>query len=115
MMDTPNDPATQAETPNLISDLLYCGDSETYREVQADILQIYPNATFEDASDFVHQWRFNVVLEDTFDGYLYNALALGCFNISLAIQLERMDKPAHLKDIIEQVLADQRAASTEGE
>ena len=66
-----------------LTDLIYAGESQ--EEIKMDILAKYPGATFEDASDDIHQGRFQVEIEgiDRLEWYNWVAFEGGFSDLSL--------------------------------
>lgn len=88
----------------MVHDLLYCGEKAIYEEVQADILNKYPEAKFEDGSDYIHPYRFSVDVEADKDEFLIYLLVIGCFNISFHLQLMSMENPAECRVLMERAV-----------
>ena len=72
-------------------DLIYA-EGHT-KEMQADILGVFPGATFNDASDFIHRGRFEVTAVCTKDNWRLQMLLLGLFDFSLHMQMWKLKSP----------------------
>lgn len=66
-----------------VSDLVYA-DSEVVDVIK----QKWPDATFVDASDFIHSERFEVKIDTTWREFFIHALDCGYSDCSLRFQLE---------------------------
>jgi len=81
-------------------DLIYCADFKDYGKIKEKILEHYPEAKIEDASDDVHQARFSVELSDVEEtNFQMMAIKEGFALCSLSIQLMRLEKPKDLKEL----------------
>jgi hypothetical protein len=71
-----------------MTDLIYI-DREHHAEVQEMIRAGFPAATFEDASDFIHEGRFQVTLEGVKDRgeYYRHLIRIGVAGSSLGANL----------------------------
>lgn len=65
-----------------IYDSIYCTTYEARK-----LLESYPDAVTKDASDFVHENRFTIELEDTRKNYYKNLITSGVSDNSLSFQL----------------------------
>lgn len=85
---------------NLIYDLIYCPIVET-----KELLKIYPDAKIEDASDFVHDYRFSIQINDTEKNYLKNIIKIGLRDVSFNFQMSLRTKEKHsmLDEIIDEL------------
>ena len=80
-----------------MKDLMYAGDSEG--RAKKEILEWFPHAEFEDASDDIHEGRFGVTLPDTdtdkWDRFLIMTTMM---EISFRIQLTMLENDESRKE-----------------
>jgi len=67
---------------NEIYDILYCTKNEAKQ-----LLDKYPDAKTKDASDFVHECRFEITLSDTRKNYFKNVIDAGLSTVSLNLRI----------------------------
>ncbi len=94
------------ETNNEIFDLLYCGDYED--KIREMVLQDYPDAKLEDATDTIHHGRFSVAMEIEEDDWLLWVMRKGIHNLSFYWQAVSMDNPERMKPLVRKVLEEQK-------
>lgn len=82
-------------------DLIYCEDRAEYIENKAILIETFPDATFEDASDFVHQYRFAIKRDVSIDDQYYAGLIRAGITASLGLQLTLMEKPGTITRVLE--------------
>jgi hypothetical protein len=83
-----------------IYDLIYCDIAEAQ-----DLLNKYPNAKIEDASDEVHEDRFSIRIDDTYRNYYKNLILTGVALSSLSLQMAMHEKPSlmQIQDILSEI------------
>lgn len=96
---------------NNIYDLMYCGEHE--EEIRATVLNDFPSAKIEDASDYIHRGRFSVELEIEESDWLLWVMRNGFHRMSLHWEMAIMERPEYLNPLIKQVIAEQRAEGWE--
>ncbi|MBU1026415.1 MAG: hypothetical protein KKA31_01650 [Candidatus Margulisbacteria bacterium] len=82
-------------------DLLYCSG-----EPQKELKEKFPDAVFEDASDFVHEHRFSIRTETKTEDYRRTILKLGLADISLNFQMWLREKPGEVKVMLDNLKKD---------
>lgn len=84
---------------NDFSDLLYMEKPEQYETVQVDILSEFPEAEFEDASDFIHQYRLELTIPNLTDQSQFYKFAIqkGFAMCCFGFQMRVMNKPEKIK------------------
>lgn len=89
-----------------ITDAIYC--SYNSKEMKA-LQERFPEAIFNDASDYVHNNRFEIILKDvSVKDYIKAMVQEGLLEVSLYLQLRlRMNK--EYKDIFREVLEELKA------
>ncbi len=83
-------------------ELIYVSDQAEYDQAQSAIRGQFPSAVFGDASDFIHEYRFEVSIEpclrDTFYVFaIQEGLALACLGFQMMIRTD-MDRAKRLLD-----------------
>lgn len=87
----------------MIYDLIYAGEHR--KELEGIVENAYPQAKLEDASDYIHEGRFSVQLEDIEqDDWLLFVMVEGILDISLISQMERMGNPDHYLTLLRQAV-----------
>jgi len=87
-----------------MQDLIY-GNSEIYNLIK----EKYPDATYEDASDFIHQERFEVEFDkdkkDISDEYIEFAIKEGfaCYSLKLQMMFMMKKEIPRIKQIIDNI------------
>jgi hypothetical protein len=92
-----------------VYDLMYCEESETYKEVSDTILKQYPDAVLEDGSDDVHSYRLVVKLDKTHKrDWLKFLMKKGIHNFSFIFSIMSLDgdEVKILRPIMEAVVAE---------
>ena len=94
-------------------DLMYIGEKEMYEECQREILADFPDCLIQDASDFLHLYRFDVQhKETTHDEWFLWLFRHGWFESSLGYQFDSMNDPDSVKPLMRQVI-EERKVTTE--
>jgi hypothetical protein len=87
-----------------MNDLIYCENQKDYNEIKAKILVEFPNMKFEDASDFVHLYRFGVQSDDIeSEDFLVFAIKQGFGLSTLGLNLMIQMNPDKIKKLITEV------------
>ena len=87
-----------------IYDLLYLDDVNEHLAVQEIMQGYWPNARFEDASDFIHQERISILLDDcNEDDYLLSLLLEDLAPVSLLFSELIISNPARCMALIDQL------------
>ena len=83
-------------------DLIYCDIAEA-----KELLELYPQAKTSDASDFIHEERFDISITDTEKNYLKNIIRTGLSDVSLMCQLALMEKETQplIREILDELKA----------
>jgi hypothetical protein len=83
-------------------DLIYCDIAEA-----KELLEIYPQAKTSDASDFIHEERFDISITDTRKNYLKNIICTGLSDVSLMCQTVLGDKEEQylIREILDELKA----------
>ena len=87
-------------------DLIYAG--EDLERAQKELLERFPEATLEDASDFIHEGRFAIKIDVPNDEYRLAILDLGMLNISLNFQIFMLQEPKEALSLMKQYQANQK-------
>lgn len=99
--------STSNETAGVL-DLLYCDDRADYEAAQQTIRTHYPDAKFEDGSDFIHHDRFQVEVpvgrEEWWEFVLCNDLAHASFHLQMAV----MTGTEGLREVLDRVKANRK-------
>ena len=74
-------------------DLIYLADEEEYGRAWEELGEAFPQATVEDASDFIHPYRICVEVEMETVDYREKILELGMCKVSFDFELFCLDKP----------------------
>src|SRR3990167_7348868 len=87
-------------TTNKMYDLIYLENIDDYNRAKDDLLGVYANATFEDASDEVHRARFSVTIPDiSDDAYRFKLLNLGMALCSLNFNIFMLESPKECRKL----------------
>ena len=87
-----------------MNDLIYCNSQEDYDEIKKVILDKFPTINIEDASDFVHEYRFSVNSEEVkSDDFFEFIIEKGFGILSLVIGLMIHQDQKRLRKLIERV------------
>lgn len=82
-------------------DLIYLDNRADYNRAQLELAEVFPDASFEDGSDFIHHDRFSVEIDVSTENYRLQIFDLGLALHSLNFQLWIREEPAQVKDMIE--------------
>jgi len=82
-----------------IYDVIYYPISES-----KDLKKVYPDAVIEDASDFVHEGRFSIRVQDDKKSYYENIIKLGYYDASLMFRMRLNEDDTELKEVIDRLL-----------
>jgi len=77
-------------------DLIYANPA-----AQIVMEKVFPQASFEDASDFVHEERFSILVDMPEEDYYLKLLDVGLALNSFAFQLWMCENPKECKELIE--------------
>jgi hypothetical protein len=94
------------------SDLIYLENYADYQRCQAEILEAFPQAKFQDASDYIHEYRFEVTLPVSDEEAFFKlAIRKGFARCSLKVGLRMYGGDLDLMRLIEEVRAEQEGSS----
>jgi len=82
-------------------DLIYLDDDSQYRKAQEKLKAVFPDAKFEDASDFIHHTRFSISINVPDDEYHIEILDLGLSLCSLNFQLLMQENTPKAKRLVD--------------
>ncbi len=85
-------------------DLLYLGDAQNYDKLWKQMKHKWPNAVLQDASDFIHLYRFSIELDINEDEYLLSGFVNNFFTCSLFCELTRLEKPKKYLEAMREVV-----------
>ncbi len=88
-------------------DLIYAEGYET--EMKQDILGMWPEAVFEDASDFIHRGRFQVEVDCTEDNWREQMFLTGLFDFSIHMQFWRIEQPTEYIETMRRAVETKKA------
>lgn len=85
-----------------LNDFIYCDVAEA-----KELLDKYPEAKTSDASDFIHEDRFSIDINDTKKNYLKNIISAGLSEVSLMCQSALMNKDTQslIREILDELKA----------
>lgn len=88
-------------------DLIYCENRGEYLDYQKRLKEIFPDCTFEDASDYVHTHRF-VIKRDVpvDDEYYMGLIKAGIGGQSLTIQFALIEKQGTIMRVLDKLEAE---------
>ena len=97
------------DTNNSIYDLMYCEVQENATRFQEEILAFYPDVQISNGSDYIHQHRLVVEVDDLEENYLMNLMRMGAFKLSFMFQIWKTeeDKAELLHQLIKLILEEQ--------
>jgi hypothetical protein len=82
-------------------DLIYCENRGDYTEIKNKLLDNFPNANIQDASDEIHHDRFEIEMDDDKrDDYLIFTMKEGFAVLSLTVQLMLHENQKELKELM---------------
>ena len=85
-----------------IYDCFYCNDFDQYELVQKELLEVFPDAKFNDASDGIHGNRISIILKENLKKYrkslMISGWALHSINFNLFMQVNVKEAKALLDE-----------------
>lgn len=80
----------------MIYDLVYCSS-----EPQKELKEKFPEAVFEDASDFIHKHRFSICVERRKMEYRRVILEMGLALVSLHFHMWMLEDPKECRKLVD--------------
>lgn len=84
-------------------ELIYLGSQKAVNEVQEIIKKAHPDAEFEDTSDFIHEYRFEVGTNDSLDELWLTALREGFALCCLGFEICYYEDRGRIQRLVEQL------------
>lgn len=82
-------------------DLIYMENMADYESARADLQKAFPNAKFNDASDFIHRARFSINVDVPEDDYYLEIIDSGLAFCSLNFQILMKENTAKARGLVD--------------